>query len=182
MTRYFAVSNLHELGPLEVHKLYKLRVDVFVHEQGTPYAEIDDADAATSTHHILAWERAASGVTVLDGCARLIPTTVADLAAATGSTLTLDDAPVSQLGRLAVAREFRGTGLADEIMHNALRLAHEKHPSNDVVLTAQSPLRSFYEGYGFSVCGSEFLDSGVAHLPLVLGAAELADYATAPRA
>lgn len=180
MTRYFAVSNLHELSPLEVHKLYKLRVDIFVHEQGTPYAEIDDADAATSTLHILAWERGASGATVLDGCARLIPTTVADLAASTGSTLTLDQGEISQLGRLAVAEEFRGSGLADEIMQNALRLAHEKHPGKDVVLTAQSPLRDFYEGYGFSVCGSEYIDSGVVHLPLSLNAAELEKYASTP--
>lgn len=177
MTRYFAVSNLAELSSLEVHKLYKLRVDVFVHEQKTPYAEIDTIDAAPTTKHILAWQRHEDGVTVLDGCARLVPTTSSEVAAATGSALELDDAPLSQLGRLAVSKPTRGTGLSDELMKNALRLAYEQFPDQDVILAAQTPLKNFYEGYGFTVCGTEYDDSGVAHLPMVLKAAELSRYA-----
>ncbi len=177
MTRYFAVSNLQELSSLEVHKLYKLRVDVFVHEQQTPYAEIDDLDAASTTNHILMWQRDTDAPTILDGCARLFPTTTAEFASDTGSNLELVDADLSQLGRLAVTKEFRGTGLSDEIMRNALRLAYEKFPEKDVVLTAQAPLKDFYSGYGFRPCGTEYLDSGVPHLPMVLKAAELVQYA-----
>ena len=56
MPIYFAVSHLAQLSALEVHKLYKLRVDIFVHEQKTPYAEIDDADALDTTFHVLNWD------------------------------------------------------------------------------------------------------------------------------
>lgn len=177
MTRYFAVSNISDLSSLELHKLYKLRVDVFVHEQKTPYAEIEDVDAANTTHHILAWQRGTDGISALDGCARLIPTTTSEAAAATGATLELDDAPLSQLGRLAVTRESRGTGLSEEIMQNSLRLAYEKFPERDVILTAQEPLKKFYEGFGFTTCGSVFDDSGVPHLPMVLKAADLVKFA-----
>lgn len=176
MTRYFAVSNLQELSSLEVHKLYKLRVDVFVHEQQTPYPEIDDVDAAATTRHILMWQRHEDSTSVLDGCARLVPTTTSGVAAATGSTLKLDDAPLSQLGRLAVSKKFRGTGLSDEVMNNALRLAYEQFPDQDVILTAQVPLQEFYEGFGFAVCGTEYDDSGTAHLPMILKAAELVKF------
>ncbi len=176
MTRYFAVSNLQELSSLEVHKLYKLRVDVFVHEQKTPYAEIDDIDAATTTRHILAWQRREGSPTLLDGCARLAPTTTSEITAATGAAFELDEAPLSQLGRVTVSKVSRGTGLSDELMKNALRLAFEQYPDRDVVLTAQSPLKDFYAGFGFTVCGSEYEDTGVPHLPMVLKAADLAQY------
>ena len=177
MTRYFAVSNLQELSSLEVHKLYKLRVDVFVHEQKTPYAEIDDIDAAATTRHILAWQRREGSPTLLEGCARLSSTTTAEVTAITGATFELDEAPLSQLGRLTVAKDSRGTGLSAELMKNALRLAFEQYPDHDVVLTAQSPLQDFYADFGFTVCGPEYQDSGVPHIPMVLKAADLKQYA-----
>ena len=55
MTNYFAVSALREMSPVELHQLYKLRVDVFVHEQQTPYAEIDDTDALDTTFHAVSY-------------------------------------------------------------------------------------------------------------------------------
>ena len=177
MTRYFSVSNLAELSPLEVHKLYKLRVDIFVHEQKTPYPEIDDTDALPTTRHILAWQRQENSPSALKGCARLVPTTVSEVAATTGTTLELDDAEVSQLGRVAVSEDSRGTGLSAEIMGNALRLAYEQFTGKDVVLTAQLPLKEFYEGFGFTACGAQYDDSGVAHLPMVLKASELERFA-----
>ncbi|ALC06829.1 hypothetical protein CDES_12410 [Corynebacterium deserti GIMN1.010] len=174
MTRYFAVSNLQELGSFEVHKLYKLRVDIFVAEQQTPYAEIDDIDAAPTTNHILVWKRNEAAPSTLIGCARLIPTTVAELKAYTGTEIELDDASaLSQLGRVAITKEERGSGLSTELMHNALRLAYEQYPDRDVVLTAQKPLVDFYAGYGFVPCGAEYLDAEVAHQPMVLRADQL---------
>ena len=41
-----SLKSLHEMTPLEVHQLYKLRVDVFVAEQNCPFKEIDDQDAS----------------------------------------------------------------------------------------------------------------------------------------
>lgn len=176
MTRYFAVSNLQALSSSEVHKLYKLRVDIFVHEQKTPYAEIEDVDAAPTTNHLLVWQRPEDAPATLVGCARLIPTTTAEVAESTGSTLELDQTPLSQLGRVAVVEAERGTGLAEEIMRNVLRLAFEQAPENDVILTAQSNLLDFYSEYGFAVCGSEYLDAGVAHTPMILRAAALSEF------
>jgi ElaA protein len=34
------------------------------------------------------------------------------------------------------------------------------------VLDAQSPLAGWYESFGFSVTGPEFLDDGIPHLPM----------------
>ncbi|MGP6174697.1 GNAT family N-acetyltransferase [Corynebacterium sp. A21] len=165
MTIFYAVSNLADLSSLEVHRLYKLRVDIFVHEQLTAYAEIEDIDAAEGTMHVLAWNAAKINGEVsreLVGASRLHLDTFAG-----------DE--VVRLGRIAVTSTERGTGLAAELIENSLRFAAERAPGKDVIISAQSPLQSYYEGYGFEVCGEAFDDSGVAHLPMKLNGAILTE-------
>ena len=54
MPHIITAAPLGQLAALDVHQLYKLRVDVFVHEQRCPYAEIDATDADPQTIHLLA--------------------------------------------------------------------------------------------------------------------------------
>lgn len=165
MTIFYAVSNLGELSPLEVHRLYKLRVDIFVHEQRTPYAEIEDIDAAEGTMHVLAWQvnKTDGGISrELVGSSRLYLDVI-------------DGQEIVRLGRIAVTGSERGTGLGAELMENSLRFAAERAPGQDVVISAQVPLQSYYEGYGFQVSGEAFDDSGVPHLPMKLSGATLAE-------
>lgn len=129
---------------MEVHRLYKLRVDVFVHEQRCPYPEIDDIDARETTVHI----RAVDGDELL-GTARIFPA---------GGYM--------QFGRFALHPRARGTGLGADIMQAALELARRQgHPT--VFLEAQSPLVGYYRGFGFEVCGEEFMDEGIPHTPMI---------------
>ncbi len=64
MTYTLTAAPITHMNPLDVHALYKLRVDVFVHEQQCPYAEIDDTDALDSTGHILAFDDDTRGIVV----------------------------------------------------------------------------------------------------------------------
>ena len=132
---------LTDLTPLQVHQLYKLRVDVFVHEQQCTYAEIDDTDALPTTVHLCAW--AESGE--LLGTARLFPV-----------------GEVRQFGRFCLVPAARGTGLARQIMEKALRLGADL----PLVLDAQAPLVGYYEGYGFRPVGELFDDAGIPHQPM----------------
>lgn len=161
MTTFYAVSHLGELSPLEVHRLYKLRVDVFVSEQQTPYAEIDDIDALPTTFHVLAWNKE-GGQTELVGTARLFPS-------------EWEDTPVMKLGRVCVTPSRRGDGLAQEIMRQTLRLSFEQQPGHDVVLDAQEPLIGYYRQFGFEPIGEMFNDVTVAHQPMTLPAGKLAE-------
>ena len=162
MTNYFAVSALREMSPVELHQLYKLPVDVFVHEQQTPYAEIDDTDALDTTFHVLAWTRKSEhGHTALIGCARLYP--------------GADGDETVHLGRLTAAADHRGEGLGSKLLLQTLRLAAERFPGRTVRLDAQSHLRGFYERFGFTAAGAEFDDSGVAHLPMTATPAAIAE-------
>ena len=75
MPHIITAAPLGQLAALDVHQLYKLRVDVFVHEQRCPYAEIDATDADPQTVHLLAWDTDSHE---LLGTARVFPAAPAD--------------------------------------------------------------------------------------------------------
>ena len=141
---------LGEMAPLDVHALFKMRVDIFVHEQQCPFAEIDDTDADAATTHFLA--HAESGELV--GTARLFPAHI-------------DGRQVVQFGRFALAPSARGTGLGSDVVAAALNFAAQYHPGLAVYLDAQAPLTGYYEKYGFQPCGKEFLEDGIPHIPML---------------
>ena len=141
MPIYFAVSHLAQLSALEVHKLYKLRVDIFVHEQKTPYAEIDDADALDTTFHVLNWDADKN----LIATARVYPSVI-------------NGKDVVQIGRVCVAENHRHQGIGEELM---------RQTGLDVFLEAQTKQRDFYEDFGFEAVGEEFTIEGVPHLPML---------------
>ena len=139
-----SASALEELGPLDVHALYRLRVDVFVAEQDCPYAEIDDVDADPGTTHLLA--RGSGGELV--------------------ATLRVfaDDAAdgLMHVGRVCTAPSWRGRGIAAELIRRALELCGDR----PVEIGAQAHLEQWYEQFGFVRCGPDYLDGRIPHLPM----------------
>jgi ElaA protein len=131
-----------ELEPAAAYAVWRLRQQVFVVEQACPYPDLDGRDPEPGTRHVLLDD----GPTLL-GYARV-----------------LDDGEVWRIGRVVLAPEARGRGLADEVMRAALA----ESPGRDVVLDAQSPLARWYSTFGFEVTGPEFLDDGIPHLPMRL--------------
>ncbi|AKK02220.1 GNAT family N-acetyltransferase [Corynebacterium epidermidicanis] len=140
---YLSATSLSELSGSEAHELFKLRTDIFVVEQQCAYAEIDDIDAAKDTVHIRM--RAEDGTLI--GVARVYPSEME-----------------WHIGRVCVAPAWRGTGMAAKLFEYAL-----SRTSGPVELTAQSPLRQWYEQFGFEVCGPEFDWDGIPHLPMRRG-------------
>lgn len=137
------------LDPRQAYELWRLRQEVFVVEQQCPYPDLDGRDVEATTRHVLLIDGDTEDGPVL-GCARV-----------------LDDRTQWRVGRVALARHARGRGLADVLMSTALEVT----PDRDVVLDAQSPLAGFYAGFGFVVDGAEFLEDGIAHLPMRRGRA-----------
>jgi ElaA protein len=79
-----------------------------------------------------------------------------------GTLRVLDDGDGARIGRVAVAPAARGRGLAARMMEEAMTLCGDR----EVRLDAQTGLTAFYEGYGFEVCGPEFDEDGVLHVPM----------------
>jgi len=157
LPHFISAAPLGQLAALDVHQLYRLRVDVFVHEQRCPYAEIDATDADPQTVHLLAWD---ADTHELLGTARVFPAAPADDAA-------LADATGAQIGRFALAPAARGTGFGRELLQAAIDLGERMRPGQTLYLEAQAGLVDYYASFGFTPTGEPFDDEGVPHQPML---------------
>jgi ElaA protein len=130
------------LDAATAYDVWRLRQQVFIVEQESIYPDLDGRDDEAGTRHVL----------LRDGT-RLV-----------GYARVLDDGDTWRIGRVVLAEEARGRGLAGPLMETALKVCVDR----DVVLDAQTPLARWYESMGFVVTGEEFLDGGIPHLPMRL--------------
>ncbi len=180
MTYRIQTGTLADLTPLDVHTLYKLRVDVFVNEQQVPYAEIDDIDAANDTVHFLLWEdspaadnrtaedKEGTAVTRLAGTLRIFPASIPIKPITQGTTTITASEAVCQIGRFCFAPDYRATGAATFLLDEAIKYCRTNWPSQAIYLTAQSQLIPYYKAYGFVPTGKEYEEEGQPHQPMIL--------------
>lgn len=75
--------------------------------------------------------------------------------------------PDAHIGRVAVLKDARGTGIGVLLMQTAIEAArHAGHPQ--VALSAQVHALAFYERLGFVAHGEVFLDAGIPHREMAL--------------
>jgi ElaA protein len=141
LTDEVRVASFRDLDTRTLYDLLRLRADVFVVEQGSPYADVDGRDPEPATRHI--WiARAGAPVAYL----RILG----------------EGDGTQRIGRVVVAASARGDGLAGRLMDEALAVVGAR-PS---VLDAQTQLTGFYRRYGYEVSGPEFVEDGIAHVPM----------------
>ena len=122
-----------------------IRRIVFIEEQGVPEAEeVDGLDSEAI--HLLAFdgERAV-------GTARIL------MADAYG-----------KIGRVAVLKEARGTGVGVALIKAATAEIRARRGSQ-AKLGAQTSAIGFYERLGFVAQGPEYMDAGIPHRDMVSG-------------
>lgn len=116
---------------------YKLRLEVFVKEQGVPADEELDALDASSLH-------------VLALCG----------GEPAGTARAFEKSPgIWKIGRVAVAEKFRKAGIGQVLMRGIEELC----PAKNFALDAQTHALRFYEKLGYKAEGSEFMDAGIPH-------------------
>lgn len=147
----FHCAPFADLGLRAWHDIVRLRIDVFVVEQQCPYPELDGRDVEAGTLHL--WAATSAGDVL--GYLRL-------LAEPDGS---------ARIGRVCVAASARRRSLAAALVAQALADTKARRPRSDVVLAAQSHLASWYARHGFVVDGPEFVEDGIAHVPMRLSRA-----------
>ena len=138
-------ARFDELDARTAHDLFRLRQQVFVVEQQDPYDDLDGRDTEPGTVHVLLHEDRR-----LVGVARVLD-------------VSLEGRAVWRIGRVALDPSARGRGLSAPLMEGCLVACEGR----DVVLAAQTPLAGWYAAYGFEVCGPEFLDGRIPHLPML---------------
>ena len=131
---------------------FDIRRAVFIEEQHIPENEEWDSHDATCIHFLAMADSGSAGT------ARLI---------AAGNT--------AKIGRVAVMKACRGTGLGRRIMEVALDHAR-REGFTSAELDAQVTVIGFYETLGFRAPGQEFDDgSGILHRHMTCDLAAVAD-------
>lgn len=136
---------LEGMKPFLLYDMLALREAIFVVEQTCAYHELDGLDKAAE--HLLVTR----DETVVS-CLRVLP--------------PAEVAGQVRIGRVAVSSEWRNRGLARLMVQSAIEKIRLDYPSSDICLDAQTYLQGFYLSLGFEVCGDEFLEDGIPHIPM----------------
>jgi predicted GNAT family N-acyltransferase len=124
----------HEAAP----EAFRIRDAVFVQEQGVPASiELDEWDERCD--HVLAFDDRGAAV----GTGRLLPD--------------------GRIGRMAVLRDRRGSGIGSAILAALLERARSRGLPR-VELHAQRHAVPFYRRHGFVPVGDEFIEAGIPHV------------------
>ena len=132
----------------DIHDLYeimKLRCDVFIVEQVCHYEDIDGRDI--NAIHVY----------------------LKDNNEIVGYLRILDKGVVFKevsIGRVIAKR--RRVGIGSELLKAGLKAAKKYYNADKIKIEAQVYAKSFYERVGFKVCGAEFLEDGIPHVPMVV--------------
>jgi YbgC/YbaW family acyl-CoA thioester hydrolase len=123
----------------------RIRTEVFVDEQRVPLEmEWDEADETAI--HAVVFNRIGQGVAT----GRLLP--------AHGGS--------AKIGRVAVNKVLRGSGVGRRVMQVLMDAAHARGDT-EIVLNAQRTAEPFYRGLGFTARGEEFDEAGIPHIEMV---------------
>ncbi len=147
MTIHWTRARLEQLNPLQVHDLFKLRVDVFVVEQACAYEEVDGRDPEAV--HVLGH---GDDGTLLAYCRVLPPGP--------------DGYP--HIGRVVVRRDARGHQLSRRLMLQALGVVKDLYGEHRSAVAAQSHLEALYASFGYERQGPDYDWDGIPHVDMVL--------------
>lgn len=118
--------------------LMALRTTVFVEEQNVP-ATLERDGRDPDCAHVAAID--AEGLTI--GTGRLLPD--------------------GRIGRMAVLKSWRGSGVGGAMLQ-ALMQEAKRRGHTEAHLHSQSHARAFYERHGYTVEGEEYLEAGIPHV------------------
>jgi len=143
----WAVCNFEQLSTKQLYALMQLRVDVFVVEQKCVYRELDGLDLYRDTVHILGFNENQ----LIGYCRLLAPDRYHDKV---------------KIGRVVVNTNFRGQGIASQLMTRAFDTASERWPGHSYALSAQVQVRRLYESLGFKAVSEEYLEDDIPHIDM----------------
>jgi YbgC/YbaW family acyl-CoA thioester hydrolase len=122
----------------------RLRTDVFVEEQKIP-AELEWDEADATALHAVAYNRLGQAV----GTGRLLPA----------------EQGVAKVGRMAVHKVLRGSGVGEQVFRTLAEAAHRRG-DRGLALHAQRTAQDFYARLGFRPEGAPFEEAGIPHLTM----------------
>lgn len=143
------ISKFDQLTTRQLYEILRLRGDVFVYEQKCAYPDVDDYDL--HAFHLTAWDG-----NILAGYARILP--------------PASKYPQASIGRVAVRADYRGRGLARELVQQSLDCIAQYFPGQPAFAQSQCYLETFYQSFGFAAIGAPYDDEGIPHVDMIRAA------------
>ena len=143
------IVRLEGLSLRQLYAILAAREAVFVVEQACPYQELDGLDM--DAWHVIGWsgEKVAAYLRMLPPGTRFAEPSI---------------------GRVLTTRDFRGQGLGREAMARAIEFMEATYPTQNIRISAQTYLESFYAGFGFVKVSEAYLEDGIPHVEMLRSA------------
>ncbi len=143
----YHILPFQELSLLQLHDLIRLRIDIFVVEQGCAYPELDGRDP--HCFHVLGLSPNGD---VVAG-ARIAPAGLIY--------------PYVSIGRVVVHADARGAGHGHHLMRAAMDFCEKQLHATSVKIAAQQYLEEFYTNLGFRTVSAPYLWDGIDHVDML---------------
>ena len=131
----------------EYFEILHLRTAIFVVEQDCPYQEVDEKDR--QSFHLFG--KAENGEVI--AVTRILP-----------QGISYDEISV---GRVALKKEYRGKGIADELMEETFKFIENHFGKQAIRISAQEYLLNYYSKHGFKQVGEMYLEDNIPHIEML---------------
>lgn len=138
------IRTYDELTKEELYDMLRMRSEIFVVEQDCVYQDLDYNDQRCT--FLLGYDEGRMVASM-----RVVP-------------LGVESETEGSIGRIVVAKEYRGHGLGHTLVSRGIELYNKvvgkEHP---IVIHAQSQLEKFYSEHGFVAISEPFMFEGLPH-------------------
>ena len=136
-----------DLAVDEYFEILYLRTEIFIVEQDCPYQEVDEKDR--QSFHLFGSAENGKVIAVT----RVLPAGVSY--------------KEISIGRVALKKEYRGKGIADELMEETIQFIENKFGKQRIRISAQVYLLNYYNKHGFEQVGESYLEDNIPHIEMV---------------
>ncbi|MBT1705083.1 GNAT family N-acetyltransferase [Chryseosolibacter indicus] len=135
----------HDLTPIDLYAIIKLRIEVFIIEQNCIFQDLDDKDQ--ECYHLMFYKDGS-----LEAYSRLLPAGLSY--------------PEMSIGRVITSKRVRGTGAGKQLMEESIDLCYQYFGKGPIKIGAQLYAKKFYEQVGFQQSGPVYLEDGIEHITM----------------
>ena len=153
------VKKFAALSVDELYDFLRERVDIFIVDMNTPYSDLDGKDNHPETYHVMGYDNER-----LVAYSRIMPPKLGY----PSDVLPLIDPNADDvcIGRVIVAKEYRGKQVGNQLMQVSFDATRKIYPENSIFISAQAHLKDYYGKFGFDVVTDTYLEDGCTMLGL----------------
>ena len=140
------IRSYNELNKCELFDIYFLRQEVFIVEQNCVYQDIDQKDQYS--YHLMAYDNE-----ILVAYLRIVHPGISY------------NEP--SIGRVITKIDYRGRGIAKNIMQSAIQKVREVYKHSNIRISAQEYLIPFYTSLNFESIGEVYLEDDIPHIEMM---------------